>query len=246
MEPEIIDSHESLPDKPRTRLLSHQYSSPSKDNLLKVQTRLPKIIELEREDSSAYPNAPRENETKYLDEIFQDYKDFKLENIIDEIPSSPIDEFKNHNERDDDNFSLEIKKSGGKNTKIYRMNRDLNYTSTSGGSRKESVTNIGKLEKKPSPRIENPQTNFFNEKEFNAKIFCHSLSDGHKLYKSNNYGEWNRKYSEPVHSNGGQTIFGHLQELKIIQIKKAIKNVKAIKEDGKFNLVENGSEDYNL
>lgn len=192
---------------------------------------LPEILELERDDSkwleNKSPILPKkssefkvENNSKRQafeqDDQIPDKlscldldEDFKL----DDNPTFPVlDDFI------DDNNLKSANKTNIKN-KIYQMNKDGNYSSTTALSRKESF-------KFTTKNIE-VQDTFKNDKDielddFNPKMFKYSLQAS---LKTNDQSKKNiRKYSEPVHSNGGKTIFGHLENLNLNKMNITIQN----------------------
>lgn len=193
---------------------------------------LPEILELERDDSkwleNKSPILPKkssefkvENNSKRQafeqDDQIPDKlscldldEDFKL----DDNPTFPVlDDF-----IDDNNNLKSANKTNIKN-KIYQMNKDGNYSSTTALSRKESF-------KFTTKNIE-VQDTFKNDKDielddFNPKMFKYSLQAS---LKTNDQKKQNiRKYSEPVHSNGGKTIFGHLENLNLNKMNITIQN----------------------
>lgn len=99
------------------------------------------------------------------------------------------------------------------------MNRDGNYSSTTALSRKESY-------KFSAKNIETQDTTNFDKNieldDYNPKMFKYSLQESLKTNDQKKRSV--RKYSEPVHSNGGKTIFGHLENLNLNKMNKTIQD----------------------
>lgn len=117
------------------------------------------------------------------------------------------------------------KESKNNNIKIYCMNRDGNYSGTTGLSRKESMKVTGSRDKKGgfSDSMNNTEKISNENDDYNPKMFKYSLQGSIKL-GSDAKGPRSRKLSEPVHLNGGKTIFGHLEKLNRNRINHLIQD----------------------
>lgn len=202
--------------KPSTHQKHHKIS---KDMFnFPMEKPLPEILELNREDSEVL-----------LQEAGHEMSDNSGRKkghaqMLDDL-ISPLDDLPGIYGLEDENLDAEddlllMAKGSYRNCglKVYSMNREGNYSSTTGLSRKNSAKpgSFKIVERENDAKV----GSLVDMDDFNPKMFKYSLP-GDRV--SNMYGlQPARKYSEPVHKNGGKTIFGHLESINMKRLNNAL------------------------